>query len=171
MWFSSPLSAETLANNIGVKVWSAADVSDLTPNDLHQLTVVDPDSWSACTLRIRDRHLIVFNPAQSAPRVNSVLMHELSHIMLGHDLALAGVTSDGHLIPSNYKQDQEDEADWLGGTLLLPRPSLMAIRRSKLADEEAMHKYRVSGKMPNWRFRMTGVDYQIANAQRSRRSA
>ena len=78
--------------------------------DLSQLTVIDKDSWSAFTLRVQDRHLVVFNPAQSPPRINSVVMHELSHIMLGHELTSAGMTSDGHLIPSNYDQEQEAEA-------------------------------------------------------------
>ncbi len=95
-------------------------------------------------------------------------MHELSHIMLGHELASAGMTEDGHLIPSNYDQDQEDEADWLGGTLLLPRPALLAIRRAELTDDQAMFEYQVSSQMLTWRFRMTGVDYQIANARKKR---
>jgi Zn-dependent peptidase ImmA (M78 family) len=98
-------------------------------------------------------------------------MHELSHIILGHDLADAEVTDDGHLVPSNYDQDQEDQADWLGGTLLLPRPALIQIRKNELTDDQAREKYLVSHEMLRWRFRMTGVDFQFANlnAKRSRR--
>jgi Zn-dependent peptidase ImmA (M78 family) len=155
-----------LAQHIGVTVWSAAEVDGLPKEDLHQLTKKDWDSWSAFALRIRDRHLVVFNPAQSPPRTNSVVMHEMSHIMLGHELASAGMTSDGHLIPSNYNQEQEHEADWLGGTLLLPRPALLAIRRAGLTDDQAMNEYLVSRHMLTWRFRMTGVDYQLANVRR-----
>ena len=147
-------------------VWSVSQIENLSSKDLLQLTVTDSDSWSAFTLRIQEKHLVVFNPAQSTPRTNSVVMHELSHIMLGHELASAGMTGDGHLIPSNYDQAQEHEADWLAGTLLLPRPALLAIRHEELSDEQAMIKYLVSKQMLLWRFRMTGVDYQISNARR-----
>jgi Zn-dependent peptidase ImmA (M78 family) len=155
-----------LADHVGVTVWSTAQVDGLGKADLAQLTRTDKESWSAFTLRIQDRHLIVFNSGQTEPRVNSVVMHELSHIMLGHELASAGMTHDGHLIPSNYDQDQEDEADWLGGTLLLPRPALLAIRRAGLTDDQGMFEYQVSRQMLTWRFRMTGVDYQLANARK-----
>lgn len=163
---TSPLSAFKLADEVGVAVWSAADVQDVDPDDLAQLTIRDTDSWSAFTLRLGDSHLIVFNPSQSLPRRNSVVMHELAHIILGHQLAAAGFTDDGHLVPSNYDQDQEDEADWLGGALLLPRPALLRIRRSDLTDEQAMKRFMVSRQMLTWRFRVTGVDYQLANMRR-----
>ncbi len=165
---AEPLSAFDLADHVGVTVWSTAQVDGLGKADLAQLTRTDKESWSAFTLRIQDRHLIVFNSGQTEPRVNSVVMHELSHIMLGHELASAGMTHDGHLIPSNYDQDQEDEADWLGGTLLLPRPALLAIRRAGLTDDQGMFEYQVSRQMLTWRFRMTGVDYQLANARKKR---
>lgn len=165
---SSPLSAFDLAADIGVTVKAANEIDGLDHDDLIQLTYTDKDSWSAFTLRIRERHLVVFNSGQSKPRINSVVMHELSHIMLGHELAAAGTTEDGHLIPSNYDQDQEDEADWLGGTLLLPRPALLAIRRLGLSDDEAMSEFQVSRQMLTWRFRVTGVDYQLANARLKR---
>jgi Zn-dependent peptidase ImmA (M78 family) len=165
---AEPLSAFDLADHVGATVWSTAQVDGLGKADLAQLTKIDKESWSAFTLRIQDRHLIVFNSGQTEPRINSVVMHELSHIMLGHELASAGMTNDGHLIPSNYDQGQEAEADWLGGTLLLPRPVLLAIRRRGLTDDQAMVEYQVSRQMLTWRFRMTGVDYQLANARKKR---
>jgi Zn-dependent peptidase ImmA (M78 family) len=149
-----------------VTIWNANEIEGLGTKDKVQLTVNDADSWSAFTLCQRERHLIVYNPAQSEPRINSVAMHELSHIMLGHELASAGLSEDGHLVPSNFDQEQEAEADWLGGTLLLPRPALLGIRRSGLTDDQAMNRFLVSQQMLNWRFRMTGVDYQITNSAR-----
>ena len=95
-------------------------------------------------------------------------MHELSHIVLGHELAEACILDDGSLVPGNFSQDQEDEADWLAGTLLLPRPALVSIRQRQLSDIDACRQYIVSKDMLNWRMRMTGVDYQMAR-QRARR--
>jgi Zn-dependent peptidase ImmA (M78 family) len=155
----------------GITVWSALQVTGLSSADMNQLTVKDAESWSAFTQRHGERHLIVYNPAQSRPRINSVVMHELSHILLGHELTSYDLSDDGHLVLGNYDQDQEDEANWLGGTLLLPRPALLAIRRNGLSDDQARELFQVSPEMLIWRFRMTGVDYQLAHAKRKRRSA
>ena len=89
-------------------------------------------------------------------------MHELSHIILGHELAQAFLMEDGSLVPGNFDQNQEDEADWLAGTLLLPRPALLSIRSQNIPDDVACDQYLVSREMLTWRTRMTGVDYQLS---------
>jgi Zn-dependent peptidase ImmA (M78 family) len=160
-----PLSAFALAQNMDVVVWNEQNIEDLSEADFRQLTQEDFDSWSAFTMRVEDRHLVVYNSTQSAARQNSVLMHELSHIMLGHELTSASLTEDGHFVPTTYDQDQEDEADWLAGTLLLPRPALLKIRYSQMTDQSATEYFKVSNQMLIWRFRMTGVDYQILAAR------
>ncbi|MEO0383612.1 MAG: ImmA/IrrE family metallo-endopeptidase [Pseudomonadota bacterium] len=161
----SPLLAETLANDLNVTVWSERDVSGVSDADIAQLTERDPSSWSAFTIRVGQHHLVVVNSAQSSPRRNSILMHELSHIILGHELTSAALTEDGHFIPATYDQSQEAEADWLAGALLLPRPALLRIRRTGLSDDQAMENYLVSKQMLTWRFRMTGVDYQLSHSR------
>lgn len=162
----APLSARQVAADYGILVWTEADIAGVSNDDLVQLTVTDPDSWSAFTMRVGENHLIVVNSSQSAPRQNSVVMHELSHIMLGHELTSAGLTAEGHFVPTSYNQDQEDEADWLAGTLLLPRPALLKIRNLGMTDSQARSVYQASDQMLKWRFRMTGVDYQLSNARR-----
>jgi len=113
-------------------------------------------------MRIGADDLVIFKPVQSPGRRNNVIMHELAHIILGHELADASMLEDGSLVPGNFSQDQEDEADWLAGTLLLPRPALLAIRAQRLTDQTACSEYLVSRDMLNWRIRMTGVDYQLS---------
>lgn len=166
---NAPLSALKLSETFGVVVWNEQQIRDLSEADIVQLTHKDPDSWSAFTMRVGEHHLVVFNSTQSAPRQNSVVMHELAHIILGHELTSASLTEDGHFVPTTYDQDQEDEADWLAGTLLLPRLALLRIRRMGISDEQAIEEYSVSQQMLTWRFRMTGVDYQLQNARRKAR--
>ena len=156
-----PLRGVDLAPQIGATVWNEQHIEGLPRSDLRQLTVTDGQSWSAFTIRIGTQHLVLYNSSQSVPRRNSVIMHELAHIALGHELQSASLSEDGHLVPSNYDQDQEDEANWLGGTLLLPRPALLRIKRERLSDAVAMNKFQASEEMLKWRFRMTGVDYQM----------
>ncbi len=161
-----PLSADQLAEYIGITVWSVADVASLDHEDHTTLCDDADDSWSAMTMRIGTKNLVIYKPVSSQGRRNNVIMHELAHIILGHDLAEAYIMNDGSLVPGNFDQDQENEADWLAGTLLLPRPALMSIRRRQISDNLACDQYLVSREMLHWRVRMTGVDHQLARSRR-----
>lgn len=164
---AGPLSAELLATSLGVTVWSTQDIEGLP---LEQLSILDDesdDSWAALTMRMETNHLVVYKPVCSEGRRNNVIMHELAHVILGHELAQACILDDGSLVPGNFSQEQEDEADWLAGTLLLPRPALLSIRQRRLTDDQACGEYMVSREMLTWRIRMTGVDNQLARRRAS----
>lgn len=164
---TAPLSAEDLAHSLGIVVWSTLQIAGIPSEHLEVLNDLADDSWAALTLRISSSNLIVYKPVPSTGRRNNVVMHELAHIILGHDLAQACLLDNGSLVPGNFNQDQEDEADWLAGTLLLPRPALLSIRERNLVDAEACQEYQVSQDMLNWRVRMTGIDYQVARSSRA----
>jgi Zn-dependent peptidase ImmA (M78 family) len=149
-----------------VTVWYPDQIVGVPVGDIQHLLGPGREEWSGFTLRIGERHLVVLNSAQSARRKNSVLMHELAHIILGHELVSAMFTEGGDFVPGNYDQDQEDEAAWLGGTLLLPRPALLWMRRQRLSDDDAATYFGVSPDLLRWRIRMTGIDYQLGAAVR-----
>ncbi len=163
-----PLHAIELAEHYNVTVWSPRDIAGVPDADIQHLLSAGSQEWSGFTLRINGSHLIVANSAQSARRQNSVVMHELAHIMLGHQLVTGAITDSGFFVPSTFNQDQEDEAAWLGGTLLLPRPALLWMRRRRMLDEDAATYFEVSPDLLKWRVRMTGIDYQLAAAERPR---
>lgn len=156
-----PLPANRVAQRLSVTIWSAHEIAGVPANDLSHLLEAGKDEWSGFTLQVDARYLVVINPTQSARRRNSVVMHELAHIMLGHELIPAVITHGGHLVPTTYDQEQEDEAAWLGSTLLLPRPALLWMRRSGLSEESAATHFLVSLDLLSWRIRMTGIDYQL----------
>ena len=159
------LMGDALAKHIGVTVWSTHEVAGLDLRDIEVLSNEADQSWSALTMRMGSEHLVVYKPVSSKGRRNNVIMHELSHIILGHELAQACVLEDGSLVPGNFNQDQEDEADWLAGALLLPRPALLNIRHSGQLPSDACAQFCVSNEMLTWRMRMTGVDYQLARSR------
>lgn len=158
---TDPLSADQLATHLGVTVWSVHDIAELGGQDITVLADEADDSWAALTMRVETENLVVYKPVRSPGRRNNVIMHELAHIVLGHDLSDAFIMEDGSLAPGYFDQVQENEADWLAGTLLLPRPALMSIRRRGIQDHKACEQYMVSQEMLMWRVRMTGVDYQL----------
>jgi len=164
---TAPLLARDLARVIGVTVWSTTQIAGISREHLDVLNDQVDDSWAALTMRVGASNLIVYKPVQSAGRRNNAVMHELAHIILGHELAQACLLDDGSLVPGNFDQEQEDEADWLAGTLLLPRSALMSIRERHLVDSDACLEYGVSQDMLNWRIRMTGIDYQLSRSCRT----
>ncbi|MGH9461481.1 MAG: ImmA/IrrE family metallo-endopeptidase, partial [Vicinamibacteria bacterium] len=130
------------------------------------LTHDDPGSWSAVTLSVGTKRLVLLNPSHSHARRASDLMHELSHLVIGHDPSRVDVTEDGTLLVNTYDGDQEDEANWLAGTLLLPRPALIHIR-SRGADLAWVgREYGVSIDMLRYRLNITGVEYQLRTRKR-----
>jgi Zn-dependent peptidase ImmA (M78 family) len=148
---SDSLDARHLASHLGVMVWTADQVPELDAKYLSVLTREDPDSWSAVTLCTGARDLIIVNPVHSEGRLASDIMHELAHIILGHEPARVEVSKDGFLILSTYDKDQEEEAKWLSGCLLLPREALLLIRRRGLSTKIAAAKYGVSVPMLTFR--------------------
>ena len=76
------------------------------------------------------------------------------------------VSKTGPLLLSDYSDEQEQEADWLAGAMLLPRQGLVRFRSARQATEEIATYYGVSVAWCEWQLRMTGVDSQMRRAHR-----
>ena len=96
------------------------------------------------------------------PELASDLVHEIAHILLGHKPARIDLTEEGSLMLSTYSRQQEDEANWLAGCLLLPREAIVLIRRQGMDPAVAARKYGTSMDMLRYRINVTGVDHQLA---------
>ena len=155
-----PLDPRELAAHLGVIVWRPEEVPDLSRSSLRQLTRGDPDSWSAVTIRHGNTNLTIVNSAHAPTRQRSSLSHELAHIVLDHEPGRIDLSPAGHLLLTSYEREQEEEADWLSGTLLVPRPGLVIAYRSTHDPESLASHFGVSVDMLNWRLRMTGVATQ-----------
>jgi Zn-dependent peptidase ImmA (M78 family) len=131
-----------------------------------QLTINDPDSWSAMTLQVNGRFAIVVNPMHAPTRQRSDLMHELAHIELRHTPARVEVSQSGLLLLSDYSDEQEQEADWFGAALLVPRDGLVKLRAARKTPAEIADHFGVSEQLCLLRIHMTGVDTQLRRARR-----
>jgi Zn-dependent peptidase ImmA (M78 family) len=118
------------------------------------------------TLRLDGAFAIVINPAHARTRQRSDLMHELAHIELRHSPARVEVSESGLLLLSDYSDEQEQEADWLGAAFLLPREGLVRLRSAHESTSGIATYYGVSEALCEWRLRMTGVDVQMRRAYR-----
>jgi Zn-dependent peptidase ImmA (M78 family) len=161
----APLDARALAAHLGIRVWTPEDVPGLGPEAISVLLRNDgmtPSDWSAVTLVVGSRVVVIQNSSHSPARQASDLTHELAHRIRGHDAKEVSVSADGLMLLSSYEKAEEEEADCLSGSLLLPREALVSIKRRRLDAEAACLQYGVSARMLQYRISMTGINRQYA---------
>jgi len=71
------------------------------------------------------------------------------------------------MLLSDYPDQQEQEAEWLAGAMLLPRDAIFFYRSRGWAAEQICAKFGVSVPLCEWRIRMTGVDMQLKRLKHS----
>ena len=159
----SPLCAFDLASHLGVEIISPGSLG-LSPKELSILmgTKRIGSGWSALTLTNKHgQRIIIHNTLSSEARQQSNLMHELAHIICGHEF----IELDGHNLPDYmryYDRFQEAEAEYLGGCLQLPRESLLwAIASERMTKQQIAEKFIASVQMVNFRINSTGIRNQL----------
>jgi Zn-dependent peptidase ImmA (M78 family) len=71
------------------------------------------------------------------------------------------VMPQADIVLRTHNKEQEDEANWLAGCILLPRDALLRVRRIGLTDDQICVEYGVSPAMLRFRINATGVDAQV----------
>lgn len=160
----APLDPWVLANHLGVVVLEFSEL-ELKSDTIRQLTVNDADGWSAMTIQDEGTFVVIVNPAHARSRQRVDLAHELAHVQLKHVPARVEVSQSGVLLLSDYSDEQEQEADWHAGALLVPRDGLVQMRARNASLTKIATHYEVSEQLCEWRLRMTGVDIQMRRVQ------
>lgn len=164
---TAPLDPRLVAKDMRVAVRYIEQIPNLDAATTPQLTVYDPEVWSALTVCHNGRYLIVLNSAHAKTREANTLMHELAHLIIGHKPARLDITDDGLMILSSYDKQHEDEANWLAAALLLPREALLHARRVGMTNDAAAAHYGCSTALFTMRIQTTGVDVQIRRRLRT----
>lgn len=163
-----PLDALSLAKHVGCDVRSAADIVDIAK--LKELQRIQDDAFFACTFKLpNERHAIVYNALMADTRINSDVAHEVAHIVLKH--RLSRLQRIGEVAFHSCDSQQEEEARWLSGCLLLPRFAIAHDLRKRLSHSTIADNRRLSLEMVEYRARVTGVARQFAAARRKKISS
>jgi Zn-dependent peptidase ImmA (M78 family) len=162
------LDPMALATLLSVIVLVPDDLSDLPADCRRRLAHDHSENWSAITVANAKQHLIVINSSHTPARRNSNLAHELAHVILGHEPSLMFASPKSGTALRTHNKEQEDEANWLAGCLLLPKSVLFSIRRRRLKDEQACVEYGVSVPMLRFRMNVSGVEIQLRRSKRRR---
>lgn len=159
-----PLDCVDLAKHVGAEVRRADELT--TIEKLEALEEIQPGAFSACTFTIDDRHVIVYSPLGSHGRHQSDIAHEAAHILLEH--RVKQVEQVGGLSFFTCDPDEEQEANWLAGCLLLPRQLLYSAASRGLDASAIASHYGVSEQMAAFRLRTTGVQRHLEASKLAR---
>jgi Zn-dependent peptidase ImmA (M78 family) len=126
---------------------------------LEEIERLQTFAFSAATFEIRGRRIIVTNPLRTDERLASDVAHELAHLLLDHRLSEVREI-DG--VPfRTCMPEEEEQATAFGGTLLLPRPLLIAAARRGDGPAEIAPSCGVTLEMARYRYNTTGVAKQV----------
>lgn len=164
--FAAPLDPWTLAEDLAIPMITLSSMSDLAPNASQHFSSVNSSEFSAVTVFRDTKRVIVYNDSHSKGRQASDITHELSHGLLLHTPKPALATNGCR----DWDEDLEDEADWLGGVLLISEEAALNIARLRMTIEEAALFYGVSEKMVRWRLSMTAAHKRVGRARQSYKS-
>lgn len=145
-----------LADHLSIPVLFPSDFPELSTGLLVQ------NDWSAMTFHHpMDGNIIILNNTHSTKRQQSNIMHEIAHVVCNH-LGNAFEIVDGLPILRKFSKDQEEEAEWLGGCLQLPRKALTWALNKGMNENEMSEYHSASMRMVTYRLRITGAKLQFS---------
>ena len=159
---SDPLPMTELAAYLGARIITPSDIPGISESSRCVLNDESED-WSALTISGSSPIFVICNPRNSTGRWSSDIAHELAHLLLRHSPSTLMFAPDGTWTLRSYDDQQEEEAAWLSGCLLLPRPALLLIAHSGLSPSAAANCYGVSQKLLRYRKDITGVTRQMGS--------
>ncbi|MEU8252349.1 ImmA/IrrE family metallo-endopeptidase [Nonomuraea sp. NPDC048916] len=152
------IDIRALADHLEIKIVSGDTLVDRAAfEDLERMQAF---ALSAATFKIDGKNYIVTNPLRTPGRLSSDVAHEVSHIMLEHDLT--ELREVGGIPFRTCMPEQEEQATAMGGILLLPRPLLMTAAARGMTPEQIAASYEVSPEMARYRLNTTGVAKQLS---------
>ena len=101
------------------------------------------------------KHLILYNPTHAHTRHESDIMHELSHLLFGHQPIRLRQIAEG-LAVREYRVNDEKEAAYLGGCLQITAKGLDWAFQRGMAHNEIAEHFGASLQMVRYRCNMTG---------------
>ena len=161
------LSSRLLAKHLGVILLSQKDCPELTNKDL--LNLNGNSGWSGAAFDCQDKSIILYNCHHSDARNESTIMHELSHIILGHKPNIDDELKHLGLLLRNYDKIHENEANWLGSCLQIPFDGLVTALLKNKSEKDIAQQYGASLEMVKFRMNKSGAKNKVYFIKNKRR--
>ena len=156
-----PLPAYRLSEYLKIKILTPANIFDKSSDSYR--TLMNSKDWSALTMICQSgNRIIIHNDKNSRFRQESDLMHELAHVVCNHETCGSSRIDGEDILLRTFNEQQEKEAEWLGGCLQLPREALLWHIHRNRSIKEIAELFTASEKMVRFRINSTGVRQQSA---------
>lgn len=150
-----PLDPRRLATGLGIDVIYPGDIPGLSSEDLAQLLVVDPHSWSGGSLTCPDgATIVVLNPTHSNARNNVTLMEEICHVVLAHRPSEIVVCDGTGIAFRDFKKSQEKQAYSVAAATLLPMEVLQLAIGNRRSAQSIGKEYGTSSDLVEFRLKV-----------------
>ncbi|WSH19098.1 ImmA/IrrE family metallo-endopeptidase [Rhizobium ruizarguesonis] len=158
-----PICPWTLAGHLDLPVIKVSEFATVEPEAVAYLqSASGQEEFSAITADLGGGRVIIHNDAHDLKRQAADIAHEIAHGLLLH--VLAPLTGAGG--KRNYHRDIEDEASWLGPTLLVPDEAALVVARRLHQGEttirQATDDYGVSEALLRMRLNVSGAYIRVA---------
>jgi hypothetical protein len=162
----SPFDPYAFASEYGIRV---VLLSSLDGAARDHFLRAEGSALSGALIPVGTGQLILENDAQPLTRRRTTMCHELAHVVLEHKFGLS--LSDER--KCGLGGEQEAEADWLSGEMLMPYDGAFRLARANVSDEGAACAFDVSLAVARWRMNHSGARKVVerTQAKRSRRTA
>ena len=155
--FIDALDSIRLAEYLDIPIMSITELTRFgaKPRDVSVL-MQSGRGLSAFTVVRGTYKAIFYNPAHPSTRRANSLAHELSHVLLEHQPAIAVLNGE-----RNWNGACEAEADWLAATMLVPRAGAFRWLSGGGTVANGAQHFQVSEVLFRWRVLQTGVARQL----------
>ena len=157
---TSPINVWRLAEHLGIPVVPLSDFQEDAPLAAELFLNGGRGVFSGLTVFRGRERMVVFNDAHVPGRQVSDVGHELAHGLLLH--APSAVTDERG--SRFWDREVEDEANWLGGALLVPEEAALMVARRGWSLAEAADHYQVTEQMIRFRINVTGAENRVRRA-------
>lgn len=151
--FAAPLNPWKLAEYLDIPILTLSEMREAAPIHVNYLSTRGNDEFSAVTVFDGTRRVILHNDNHTLGRQASDIAHELAHGILLHSPHRA-IDENGNRY---WDAEMEEEANWLGGALLISDEAALEIAKRNLSIPDAAQLYGVSKQMINFRLSVTGA--------------
>jgi Zn-dependent peptidase ImmA (M78 family) len=151
-----PLDAFVLAKHLKIPIFEIGEFKEDLQKD-HFERLKNPDHFNGMWMpNSAGEKIIIHNNYHSPKRQQSNLMHELAHVILGHEISEEAAMLCALYGLHYFNKQQELEAKFLGSCLQITKPGLLwAIKRKNI--EQISDYYNASIDMVQFRANSLGL--------------
>lgn len=146
----SPFDPYAFASEYGIRV---IQLSALSGPARDRFLKAEGSALSGALIPTGTGVVILENDAQPMRRRRTTMCHELAHVVLEHAFGVS-LTDERRC---GLGGDQEDEADWLSGELLVPFDGALRLARMNASDDRVAQTFDVSLAVARWRMNASGA--------------